>query len=152
MPKKIHRRHIVKAITWRLVGTLDTVILSWIISGSPLIGLKIGAFEVVTKMLLYYVHEQVWFKVKIAESKKRHLLKTVTWRIIGTLDTMILAWVITGNPLTGLSIGVAEVITKMVLYYLHERVWYKIDFGLEKRRRLSKWKKTSQRTNTKYVD
>ncbi|MDO6760227.1 DUF2061 domain-containing protein [Tamlana sp. 2_MG-2023] len=142
MPKKIHRRHIVKAITWRLVGTIDTIILSWFISGSPLIGLKIGAFEVVTKMLLYYVHEQIWFKVKIKESKKRHLLKTVTWRIIGTIDTMILAWIISGNPLTGLSIGAAEVITKMALYYLHERVWYKIDFGLEKRRRLKKWKKT----------
>lgn len=149
---RIKKRHFLKAITWRIVGTIDTIILSWLISGSPLVGLKIGAFEVITKMFLYYCHEQVWFKIKIASSKKRHLLKTITWRIIGTIDTMILAWVISGNPLTGFSIGVAEVITKMTLYYLHERVWYKIDFGLEKRRRLDKWKKTSRTTNTKYVD
>ncbi|KAB1067868.1 DUF2061 domain-containing protein [Tamlana haliotis] len=152
MSKKVYKRHIIKAITWRLVGTLDTILLSWIISGSPLVGLKIGVFEVVTKMALYYVHEQVWFKIKIPESKKRHLFKTVTWRVIGTIDTMVLAWIISGNPLTGLSIGAAEVITKMGLYYLHERAWYKIDYGLERRKPSEKWKKTSQRTNTKYVD
>ncbi|MBU3820649.1 DUF2061 domain-containing protein [Flavobacteriaceae bacterium XHP0103] len=149
MRKSLYKRHIAKAVTWRIVGTIDTILLSWLISGNPFIGLKIGAFEVVTKMLLYYCHEQIWFKVNIEESKKRHLLKTITWRILGTIDTMLLAWVITGNPLTGLSIGIAEVITKMVLYYLHERVWYKIDFGLEKRRRLKEWKKTSQPTNIK---
>ncbi|WP_394331375.1 DUF2061 domain-containing protein [Pseudotamlana agarivorans] len=138
----IKKRHFFKAITWRIIGTIDTILLSWLISGDPFIGLKIGAFEVVTKMLLYYLHEQVWFKINITSSKKRHLIKTITWRLVGTLDTMILAWVITGNPLTGLSIGAAEVISKMLLYYLHERAWYKIDFGLEKRKRLTEWKKT----------
>lgn len=59
---------------------------------------------------------------------KRHLLKTITWRIVGTIDTIILSWIISGNPLIGLSIGGAEVLTKMALYYLHERVWYKSDF------------------------
>ncbi|KJD34102.1 membrane protein [Tamlana nanhaiensis] len=149
MAKSVYKRHIAKAITWRLVGTIDTIVLSWIISGNPLTGLKIGAFEVVTKMILYYCHEQVWFKIKIEESKKRHLIKTVTWRLIGTIDTMILAWIISGNPLTGLSIGLAEVLTKMGLYYLHERAWYKIDFGLDKRRRLKRWKKTSKNTSIK---
>lgn len=59
----------------------------------------------------------------------RHILKTITWRIIGTIDTIMLAWLITGDPSTGLKIGGIEVITKMILYYLHERVWYKIPFG-----------------------
>jgi len=139
---KIYKRHIAKTITWRFVGTLDTILLSWLISGSPLIGLKIGGIEVITKMFLYYIHEKLWFKVNIKESQKRHLLKTVTWRVIGTIDTITLAWFISGNISTGLSIGLAELITKMTLYYLHERVWYKIDYGIEKRRRLKRWKKT----------
>lgn len=149
MSNNLHKRHIAKAITWRIIGTIDTILLSWFISGNPFTGLKIGAAEVVTKMVLYYFHEQAWFKIKIKESKKRHFFKTITWRIIGTIDTMLLAWAISGNPLTGLSIGFAEVLTKMVLYYIHERAWYKIDFGLEKRRRLKRWKKISQTTNTK---
>jgi uncharacterized membrane protein len=66
-------------------------------------------------------------------SYKRHILKTISWRIIGTIDTMILSWIITGSWKWGLAIGGTEVITKMVLYYFHERVWYKyIKFGVEK--------------------
>jgi uncharacterized membrane protein len=59
----------------------------------------------------------------------RHIAKTITWRIIGTLDTIFLSWLITGELNTGLAIGGIEVITKSMLYYAHERVWYKIPFG-----------------------
>jgi len=66
-------------------------------------------------------------------SYKRHLVKTITWRVIGTIDTIILSWLLTGSLKIGLSIGGVEVITKMVLYFLHERIWYKcIKFGLDK--------------------
>lgn len=141
MGKISHKRHIAKTFTWRAVGTLDTILLSWLITGSPSTGLKIGFSEVVTKMILYYLHERAWVRVKIPESRKRHLLKTVSWRIIGTLDTILLSWIISGNPVTGLQIGGLEVITKMVLYYFHERAWYRINFGLDKIIRSKKWKK-----------
>jgi uncharacterized membrane protein len=66
-------------------------------------------------------------------SYKRHIVKTVSWRIIGTLDTIILSGIITGSWETGLTIGGVEVITKMVLYFFHERVWYKFSkYGLSK--------------------
>jgi len=61
--------------------------------------------------------------------RTRHIAKTVTWRIIGTVDTMVLAWLVTGDPMMGLKIGGIEVFTKMLLYYLHERAWYRISFG-----------------------
>jgi uncharacterized membrane protein len=66
-------------------------------------------------------------------SVKRHLAKTITWRIVGTIDTMILGWLVSGNPWTGVKIGGLEVTTKMVLYYFHERVWFRINFGLPHR-------------------
>ena len=130
-----HKRHIAKAITWRIVGTIDTIVLSWIISGNPITGLKIGFAEVVTKMGLYYLHERLWFKSGVLNTNQRHLLKTITWRVLGTLDTMVLAWLISGNPLTGFKIGLAEVLTKMLLYYLHETIWYRSNFGLDERSR-----------------
>jgi uncharacterized membrane protein len=71
------------------------------------------------------------------------LIKTVTWRDLGTLDTIILSWIISGDPFTGLKIGLAEVVTKMILYYFHERSWYKINYGLDKRKRVKKWRRTS---------
>jgi uncharacterized membrane protein len=139
MANASYKRHIAKTITWRIVGTIDTIFLAWIISGSPTTGLKIGLAEVITKMLLYYFHERAWFKINLSkdgfilESRKRHIAKTFTWRLIGTLDTMLIAWIISGDPLTGLKIGFAEVVTKMVLYYFHERIWYKFNFGLSDR-------------------
>jgi uncharacterized membrane protein len=66
-------------------------------------------------------------------SIKRHVAKTVTWRIIGTIDTMLIGWLITGNPITGLKIGGIELITKMTLYYFHERIWFKMNLGLPHR-------------------
>ena len=129
-----YKRHLAKTFTWRTVGTLDTIVISWIITGSPFTGLKIGFSEVVTKMILYYLHERVWFRIAIPESRKRHIIKTFSWRFIGTLDTVLLSWFISGSPLTGLKIGAVEVITKMILYYLHERAWYQVDFGLIRRR------------------
>ena len=62
-------------------------------------------------------------------TKLRSLLKAISWRIVGTLDTMALGWIITGDPLIGVKIGTLELITKFVLYYLHERVWLRSTFG-----------------------
>ncbi|MEH6777510.1 DUF2061 domain-containing protein [Maribacter arcticus] len=138
MKDNSHKRHMAKAITWRIIGTLDTIILSWVISGNPWIGLKIGISEVATKMILYYIHERLWFKINIPSSNKRHVLKTISWRTVGSLDTFILAWIISGNPITGIKIGTAEVLTKMIFYYLHERLWYLFDYGLEKNYRIKR--------------
>ncbi len=56
---------------------------------------------------------------------KRHLMKSVSWRILGTIDTMILAWIVSGDPTIGLKVGFLEVFTKITLYFFHERAWYK---------------------------
>lgn len=66
-------------------------------------------------------------------SYKRHIVKTISWRIIGTIDTVIISGLITGSWGAGLAIGGVEVISKMVLYFLHERMWYKFSkFGINK--------------------
>ena len=45
-----------------MVGTVDTIVLSWALSGNLSLGIKIGGVELITKMILYYAHERVWFK------------------------------------------------------------------------------------------
>ncbi|MCH2436494.1 MAG: DUF2061 domain-containing protein [Candidatus Thalassarchaeum sp.] len=64
-------------------------------------------------------------------NKKRSLVKTLTWRFIASTDTVIIARVLTGSWTVGLSIASIEIVTKMILYYLHERGWSKWDWGLE---------------------
>lgn len=57
--------------------------------------------------------------------KDRSFIKTISWRIIATTDTLLIAWILTGSLLISSSIASLEVLTKMVLYYLHEKAWYK---------------------------
>lgn len=59
----------------------------------------------------------------------RSLLKTITWRITGSLDTVLLAYLFTSDISIAASIGLAEVFTKIILYYVHERIWNRISIG-----------------------
>ena len=70
---------------------------------------------------------------KTKVSLMRHIFKTVTWRVVGTIDTMLLGWFVSGDPIVGLTIGSFEVVTKMILYFLHERAWYRYDFGVKRK-------------------
>lgn len=65
----------------------------------------------------------------MAEKHYRSLLKAVSWRVTGTLDTIVISFLITGKIKLAISIGFVELFTKICLYYLHERVWEKISFG-----------------------
>jgi uncharacterized membrane protein len=58
-----------------------------------------------------------------ADKPIKSVMKSVSWRIVGTIDTMILSYFITGKITVAVSIGGAEVFTKILLYYLHERLW-----------------------------
>lgn len=138
-----HHRSVVKGITWRIIGTLDTIFLSWLFTGDVATALKIGGIEVFTKITLYYLHERLWLKMNFQretilmedgslvkkDKHSRSVIKGISWRIFGTLDTILIALFITGNFAKAFSIGFAEVFTKVGLYYLHERVWQKLTFG-----------------------
>jgi uncharacterized membrane protein len=62
-------------------------------------------------------------------SKKRSAVKAIVWRIIGTSDTFVLSYFITHKAITAASIAGLEVLTKTILYYLHERGWNKVKWG-----------------------
>lgn len=64
-----------------------------------------------------------------SESPTRSIVKSLSWRIIGTLDTIIISWIITGTLSMAFSIGLVELVTKMVLYFFHERIWNTISWG-----------------------
>lgn len=131
MSKDKRYRSFLKGISWRIVGTIDTMIISFYYTGNPLSALQIGMTEVLTKIVLYYVHERIYFKTfgdKVGQ-RKISLVKGVTWRIVGSIDTILISWIYTGDPLIGLKIGATEFLTKVVLYYIHERIWNKIKIG-----------------------
>lgn len=63
------------------------------------------------------------------ENLKRSIVKTISWRVVGTLDTVAISYLITGTLALAFSIGAVELVTKMVLYFLHERAWNTIKWG-----------------------
>lgn len=127
-----HHRHLFKSLTWRVLATIDTILLSWFITGDLTTGTKIGIVEVFTKIALYYFHERLWFKAPLPNSKKRHLVKTFTWRFVGSADTFLLSWIITGNVVFGVQISFIEAFSKMLLFYIHERIWHHYKLGIKK--------------------
>ena len=158
VPEVSAKRSLAKAVSWRVVGTLDTLFLSFVILTflAPVLGMEeashaenaktatyIAVTEVATKMVLYYTHERLWERSDwgVAVSKygarrdgpTRSGVKTATWRVTASLDTTVLALIFTGNIGTAVSIGGFEVITKLVLYYFHERAWSRIDWGVNSR-------------------
>jgi uncharacterized membrane protein len=67
--------------------------------------------------------------IRMSDSHVRSVSKAISWRIIGTVDTFVITLVITGNFVIAGSIASVESISKIILYYLHERVWSNVALG-----------------------
>ena len=65
----------------------------------------------------------------MTEKPYRSIVKALSWRATGTVDTILISYVITGQAKFALSIGFVELFTKIFLYYVHERIWNKLSFG-----------------------
>ena len=65
--------------------------------------------------------------------RKRHIAKTISYRILSTIIGFLLMWLISGSIKIGAAFGIAELVYKPIQYYLHERIWYKfIKYGIKK--------------------
>lgn len=64
-----HYRSVVKAISWRATGTMDTILISFLITGKIKMAVSIGFVELFTKIFLYYVHERIWNKIAFGRAK-----------------------------------------------------------------------------------
>jgi uncharacterized membrane protein len=135
--KESHLRSIIKGISWRIVATLDTILIVLFItclSGNCSIddAIKIGVAEFLIKLIVYYIHERVWQKA-LKEGKlsaRKTLLKTISWRVIATTMTFIISGtILNAFDEIALYIALIELFTKFVLYYFHERLWLKIPLG-----------------------
>ncbi len=146
-------RSLLKAITWRVFGSIDTFVLATLFTGGMVAAAgKIALAEIVTKMVLYFFHERAWSLAvfghesristryrrhhplgrKSADKLRRSAAKTMTWRVLASIDTMLLSWYFTGSLAVAAAIGGFEIVTKLVLYFFHERLWARLRIGLEK--------------------
>lgn len=137
--KRSRKRHIAKAITWRVLASGTTFGLALIFfKDDPNPTGKAGIVALIEgtlKLVFYYYHERFWFQFKTMDAKKRHLVKTVTWRAIASLTTFVVAMaVFREDPdvaKKATAVAFVEIFAKMLIYYVHEELWYKSDFGLD---------------------
>jgi uncharacterized membrane protein len=76
-----------------------------------------------------YLQQKFVRKWALNESSKRSIAKAVSWRITGTLDTFIISWLITGELTLAGAIAFTEIVTKVFLYWFHERIWNRVHWG-----------------------
>lgn len=128
-----HVRSLVKGVSWRIIGTLDTFIWSLLITHKPLAAGTIALLETFTKIILFYGHERLWRLIDWApDGHLRALVKAIAWRFVGSLDTFFLSLLVTGKLHYAVSIAGIEALTKIFLYYLHERAWKMVSWGRHK--------------------
>jgi uncharacterized membrane protein len=114
---------------------MDTILLAYIVTGTFSAAIKIGLVEVMTKIALYYCHERMWNVIPfgrihgVGPTHARSLVKGISWRCFGTMDTIIISYFVTGVWVNAFAIGGFELITKVLIYYVHERVWGRIKWG-----------------------
>jgi uncharacterized membrane protein len=82
-----------------------------IVPGRPTICMEMLMFAVASK------------PASRSDAHRRSLAKAVSWRVTGSIDTFILSWLITGNVKIAGSISLVEIVTKILLFYFHERIW-----------------------------
>lgn len=66
---------------------------------------------------------------KVSEKPLRSIVKALSWRLIGTIDTLVVSYILTGKIALAASIASVDFVTKLVLYFFHERIWNKIKWG-----------------------
>ena len=131
-----HLRSLIKGISWRIVATIDTVLVVLTVTCffgkcSLEFAFSIAFIEFFLKLFVYYFHERIWQSIrKNKVTQRRTLYKTISWRIIATTMTFIISGTIleSFNEIA-IVIAVIELFTKFIFYYLHERMWLLLPLG-----------------------
>ena len=132
-------RSTAKTLTVRVCFTLSHILNGWIVTGSWMTGVTIASIAVVINMILFWGHERAWNWVQwnrkpkddmfFVDGHPRTISKSVTWRILITMNNFLIPFLTTGSWLTALAFLTIATILNIVVYYAHERVWDKIKWG-----------------------
>jgi uncharacterized membrane protein len=149
IPSESHLRSVLKGLSWRVVATSTTIVIAGGFLGDWSTALAIGGTEAVAKIFLYYVHERLWQlapagaikgavlhdatppsdRITYRESRLRSILKTCSWRLVATSTTMVITWGATTDFTIAAWVGSVEAVSKLFLYYAHERAWQLLPRG-----------------------
>jgi len=136
IPMETPVRSVAKAASWRFIAAIITLSTSLFFSKNTSVALAIVASDFFSKAGFMLLGERVWNRVNWGRGKsgsdtaKRSLVKALVWRLIALVQTGVIGSLITGNLAVGSSIAVADSIFKTALYYVHERAWSYVRWGI----------------------
>ena len=130
-------RTLLKSISWRIIAVSDTILIVLLVTCilgdcSLKNALTIGFLEFLIKFVAYFVHERIWLSIQFEKrfGVTRTLYKTLSWRIIATVVTFIIAGeILNTKDNAALYIAGIEIFTKSLLYFMHERLWLNLPLG-----------------------
>ena len=131
-----HVRSITKTLTVRVCFTLSHILNGFIVTGSLMMGIQIATFATLINMILFWSHERIWnyFQwnrtsknpLMFKEGHPRTISKSVTWRILITINNFAIPYFTTGSWQTALTFATIATFLNIAVYYFHERVWNSI--------------------------
>ena len=138
--KVTKNRSLIKSISYRVIGFVNTFLISFLVINDGVnektikYSLYLALLVLIIKAITYYLHERFWNifdfgRLNKTASKMRSILKALTWRIAASTITLISAILITSNLEWTKSIVIYEFINGILIYYVHERIWNRLNWG-----------------------
>lgn len=127
-------RTFIKTLSYRLTAAFTVFLLSIVLSYGAGFGIKFVIITLTIGFLLFYIHERVWVRIKwlkdgLYDTKKRSLVKTVSWRIMSFIALFIIGMLLGLSSNDAFHWTIINNIAFIVVHYIHERVWNKVTWG-----------------------
>jgi len=123
------KRTLAKTVTFKILAMMVTYLTALFFTSNKETAFYVLVANSITTLLGFYIHERVWARFDDADSHKRTLIKTITYKLwIFTIGTLT-KWAVVGDFITALSIGITKNLITAVIYYIHERLWLKSSWG-----------------------
>ena len=138
--KVTKNRSLIKSISYRVIGFVNTFLISFLVINDGInektikYSLYLALLVLIIKAITYYLHERLWNifdfgRLNKTVIKMRSFFKALTWRIVASTITLISAILITSNLDWTKSIVIYEFINGILIYYVHERIWNRLNWG-----------------------
>jgi uncharacterized membrane protein len=131
-----HKRTIIKTISYRVINTLVTFLMTFLLFGvSAALAGSVALAQIVLGSTIFYLYDRVWLRVSwarenIHEDVKRSIVKTIGYRLIVLCAGFVIArLILTSSNETAVWWTITLMVLSMMFYYVHERIWLKIKWG-----------------------
>src|SRR5258706_4144995 len=130
-------RSIVKALSYRILGSVATAVIYFVLTRNAGMSLGAGALDSIVKIGMYFVHERLWNLIDYgrgvdADATTRSIAKAMSYRVLGSASTALIFYVLSRDAKLSLGGGLVDSVLKIGVYFIHERLWNHISYGRPK--------------------